>query len=218
MITDKLDIKPEPSDSRYSYPHIGGAEDEAGSLETEVGEFLYGLVRMVKPTWILETGTYHGVSASYMADALKDNKLEIGHGGVVTLEYEPKNLEIAKELFKKLGVDPWIYAELVSSLDYVPGVMYDLMWLDTEPGIRFEELIKYYPHLKPGGYVFIHDLHPHMGQTNVEMNGMRNWPYGTLPEQIKNWLKDGELRPVHFRTPRGLTCLYRPGLDDYRWV
>ncbi len=218
MITDKLNLKPEPTDSRYSYPHVGGADDEAGSLETEVGEFMYGLVRMTKPTWILETGTYHGISASYMADALKDNKLEIGHGGIVTLEYESRNLEIAKDLFYKLGVDQWVYAELQDSLTYVPGTMYDLIWLDTEPNLRFKELIKYFPFLKPGGFVFIHDLHPHMCQTGIEMNGVHNWPYGDLPEQIKNWLKDGELVKWHFRTPRGLSGFYKPGLNDYKAI
>lgn len=214
MITDKLNLKTEPSDSRYSYPHIGGADDEAGSLETEVGEFLYGLVRMMKPEAILETGTYHGVSASYMADALKKN----GSGKIITLEYEHQNQQIANELFNKLDVKSYIQTELISSLDYKPKEEFDFMWLDTEPNLRYQELIKYFPFLKPGGFVFIHDLHPHMSQTGIEMNGVHNWPYGDLPEQIKNWIKDGELVKWHFRTPRGLTGFYRPGPDDYKAI
>lgn len=212
MITDKLDLKTEPSNPKYSYPHIGGADDEAGSLETEVGEFLYGLVRMIKPNHILETGTYHGVSASYMADALKKN----GSGKIITIEYEPQNQQIANELFNKLDVKSYIQTELISSLDYEPKEQFDLMWLDTEPNIRFQELIKYYPFLKPGGYIFIHDLHRHMCQTGFELNGVHNWPFGDLPQQIKDWIKDGELVKWSFGTPRGLIGFYKPTLEDYK--
>ena len=45
----------------------------SGGVENEVGEFLYSLIRMIKPDNVLETGTHLGVGASYMGFALKDN-------------------------------------------------------------------------------------------------------------------------------------------------
>lgn len=207
MITDKLETIPEPTDSRYSC-------FDTGSLETEVGEFLYGLVRMVKPEKILETGSYHGISTSYMADALKKN----GFGKLTTLEYEQINLNTTRIQLAEFGLLGFVNTEYVSSLNYQPKEQFDLIFLDTEPGIRFQELVKYYPFLKPGGFVFIHDLHEGMSQDGPTLNGMEKWPYGPLPEEIKNLVKDGELKPFYFRTPRGLTGLYKTGANDYKWI
>ena len=50
---------PEPTNAEYTCFNYGG-------VETEVGEFLYGLVRMLKPRNVFETGTHHGVSSSYI--------------------------------------------------------------------------------------------------------------------------------------------------------
>ena len=44
------------------------------ATEIETGELLYGLVRAIKPTNAIETGTFEGFSAVNMAKALKQNK------------------------------------------------------------------------------------------------------------------------------------------------
>lgn len=44
-----------------------------GSIFPEVARMLYTLVRMVRPTLIIETGTYFGYSALHIAQALEDN-------------------------------------------------------------------------------------------------------------------------------------------------
>ena len=66
-----------------------------------------------------------------------------------------------------------------------------------------------------GGFVFIHDLHRHMSQEPHEK--FFGWPFGELPKQVKDWVKDGELRPFHFPTPRGLTGFYKASEGDYNW-
>lgn len=50
----------------------GGIRDEL-ALEPCEGEFLYGLVRAIKPKVCLEIGTHKGVSTSYILEALKKN-------------------------------------------------------------------------------------------------------------------------------------------------
>ena len=58
----------------------GGAEAakftafNSGGIECETGEFLYALIRLLKPTRVLETGTHYGVGASYMGMALKEKE------------------------------------------------------------------------------------------------------------------------------------------------
>ncbi len=43
------------------------------SITLEEAEWLYALVRMVRPRRVLELGTGHGVSARFMAEALAEN-------------------------------------------------------------------------------------------------------------------------------------------------
>ena len=87
--------------------------------------------------------------------------------------------------------------------------------MDTEPQIRFQELVKFYYHLAPGGYLGIHDLHEHMSQQDSEHG--YGWPYGRLPREIIQWVQDDELRVFHFPTPRGITFFYKTNPTDFRW-
>lgn len=206
----------EPSDSSYRMFNDGG-------VEVEVGEFLYGLVRMMKPSHILETGTHHGISAAYMAQALKDNYEQTAKDvpasmGLTTIEFLQPNFEIAKALFEKMGLAGFVkqvFGDVAKYYPENPDQTFDIIFLDTEPQTRFAELIKFFPALKPGGIVMIHDLHPHMHQIPNEEHGFA-WPYGPLPAEIKGMMVKGELRQIHFRTPRGLTLFYKPAPDDYR--
>src|SRR3989344_486705 len=87
-----------------------------GGVECEVGEFLYGLIRCLKPTSILETGTYTGVSAMYMGEAVKDNSF----GKVITLEFEPTHKERAEKLWQEVGVNGFVHCILMDARDYKP--------------------------------------------------------------------------------------------------
>lgn len=184
-----------------------------GSVETEVGEFLYGMVKICKPTNILETGTYHGWSSAYMAQALKEN----GFGHLDTLEYEKEFIELSKDRWSKLGLIPHITVMQQDVRDFTPTHEYDLMFLDTEPGLRFAELVKFYPYLKPGGFVFLHDLPRGFCQGNVNPDHPEflSWPWGTIPVALNTLLKEKNLVPWHFPNPREMTGFYKPKEDDY---
>lgn len=183
--------------------------NDAG-VEIEVGEFLYSMVRILKPEHVLETGTHWGIGASYMGQALKDNF----SGNLDTLEFLPEIHQRANKRIIDLGLMDFVTLHLMDARAFIPKYNYELILLDTEPQTRFEELIKFYDYLEPGGFVFIHDLHRHMHQIPNEEHGFA-WPYGKLPEKIKDWVKKGNLRPFHFSTPRGLTGFYKPRKDDY---
>lgn len=187
------------------------AFNDAG-LECEVGEFMYSMVRLLKPEHVLETGTHHGVGAGYMGLALQDNK----KGHLDTFEFLPPNYEIAK-----LNLAPLIRAGHVSVhlgdiRDFEPQGEYQFILLDTEPQTRFMELVKFFPHLSAGGYVFIHDLHRHMGQMPNEEHGFA-WPWGVMPLEMRSLVVSGQLRPFHFANPRGLTGFYRVAEGDFKW-
>lgn len=206
-----LHIKPEINDWTGRNYHMFNT----GSVEVETAEFLYGMVRLLKPGRVLDTGTHYGVSALYMGQALADNG---NNGIVISLELDNHYLRHAEDLWTLAGLkDTTIFGKRTESLDYEPDDPFDFMLLDTEPQIRFAELVKFYPHLKPGGYVFIHDLHRHMSQEENKEHGF-GYPFGKLPEEIKILVKHDKLRPFHFPTPRGLVGFYKTRDDDYKWV
>ena len=191
--------------------------NDAG-LECETGELLYGFVKVLQPDRVLETGTHFGVGASYMGMALKDNF----KGVLDTIEFLPEIYNVAKARVARLELEEYVKCHLGDVAQFDPMYsgdtrQYDMILLDTEPQTRFAELIKFYPYLKPGGYVFIHDLHRHLHQIPNSEHGFA-WPYGPLPEEIKKWVRNGELRPFHFGTPRGLTGFYKVDTkNDYDW-
>lgn len=187
-----------------------------GGVELETGEFLYGLVRVIKPTNVLTTGVYTGISDMYVAQALKDNKF----GQSQAIEFEKRHLDRAVELWKRVGVKEQIEEHLMSSLDFEPSRQYQFMFLDTEPQIRFKELIKFFPYLDEGGYVGIHDLHRHMGQNanNPDHPSEPHWPWGEVLPEMKQLVAEKKLVPMHFPTPRGLTFFYKPHREDFKWT
>ena len=196
----------------------GGREAELfsafndGGIECETGEFLYSLIRLIKPEHVLETGTHKGVGASYMGLACKDN----GMGHVDTHEFLDPHYQDAKELIKTLGLDQYVTCHFGDVAQVKPDVQYQLILLDTEPQTRFKELIQFYNFLAPGGFLFIHDLHRHMHQIPNEEHGF-GWPFGKLPKEIKSYVGSRKLSPFHFPTPRGLTGFYKHHQGDYTW-
>jgi len=187
------------------------AFNDAG-VECEVGEFLYSFMRLIKPNFVLETGTHVGVSSSYIAAGLQNN----GFGKLHTHEFLSHNYDLANLRFNLLDLTDFIDSHFgdVGALNL--SVDYDFIFLDTEPQTRFAEMVKFFPNLKEGGFLFIHDLHRHMGQVPNEEHGFA-WPYGPIPDELNVLFNEKKIVPFHFNTPRGLTMFYKPRHDDYFW-
>ena len=186
--------------------------NDAG-IETETGEFLYAMVRLLKPKNVLETGTHWGVGASYMGQALKDNH----DGHLDTIEFLPEIHQRAKQRIETLGLNDWVTCHYGDVARWDPNnTFYKLVLLDTEPQTRFAEFLRFYYYVEDGGFIFIHDLHQHMHQIENREHGFA-WPYGELPQGIKSLVDADKIRPFHFETPRGLTGFYKVHPNDYKW-
>lgn len=203
-----LRLAAEPTNADYQCFNTGG-------VEVQVGEFLFGLVRMIRPEFIFETGTHLGISSAYMGLALRDNK----YGILTTCEIFKDNIEKSEALWKRLGINDYILADRERSLDYELDYDVDLLFLDSEPDVRFKELRRFYPRVKKGGYIFIHDTPRNLcqGNFNSDHPHLKSWPFGDMLPEIKEWVRLGELTPFTFGTPRGLTGFYKVHDDDYRW-
>lgn len=202
--TRLIEPQPEYTPGRENYTMFN-----TGGVELEVGEFLYAFVKMVKPEHILETGTHLGVSAMYMAQALKENKA----GRITTLEIFDENIEKSKQLWRDTGVAGFVDVRKVPSLQFDAPETYDILFLDSEPDIRFDELNRFYPKLKAGGFILIHDLHANLGLSDLFINGMTNWPFGDFREKFGHLVKDHSLQTFSFRTPRGLIIFQKADKD-----
>src|SRR3989304_10295041 len=153
-ITDQL-IALDPTLERHNEgfwnepydPQKGGFSsfNDAG-VECEVGEFLYSLIRLLKPNRVLETGTHIGVGAAYMGMALKDNNF----GTLDTIEFLLELQEQAIKRIQKLELMNRVNIRFGDVKNFEPinfGLgnkdIYQLIFLDTEPQTRFREMVRF---------------------------------------------------------------------------
>lgn len=211
-IADKLGITAVPEVSDSTGLHL---MFDDGGIECSTGIFVFGLVHLLKPKRILETGLYSAISTIFMGLALEEN----GLGHIDTLEIEQSHINRSKERLQKMGLTNYVTIHNQPSLDFKPEGIYDLLFLDSEPQIRFAEVAKFYPYLKEGGYILIHDLAGHLGQalhTNPDHPTEKFWPWGPLNQELVQYLIEDKLRVVPLPAPRGMVMLYKTTETDYR--
>lgn len=190
--TDRFKKEPEPHDSRWS-------KLNAESPEMEVCEFLYCLVRLLKPQRVIETGGGTGNSGAYIAQGLKEN----GFGFLTSIEPFPTSYRIAQKLWEDLGVRKYIVLHPFDSFYFGSWPnSYQMIFLDSEPSCRFTEVKKFYSSLDPGGLIIIHDLKEKWGGEWEDFRPL----FGDL-------IKDFSLQVVSLNTPRGLTVFQKVKQD-----
>lgn len=170
-----------PSPDQWSALNVNAAE-------VEVVQFLKALVLLTKPKYILETGTFHGLTALCMAKQLMENK---NGGRIATIEQDYECYKFSELLFNKEGLEN---IDLIhgSSLEFIPRYKIDLLFLDSALEIRCDELRRFYPFLSSDATVVVHDTsHYH----RVVIDGLK---------PLANELR---MRMLNFRTPRGLAIL-----------
>lgn len=158
---------------------------DAQSAEIEVLDFLKALIVAVKPDVVVETGTFIGHSAISMAEGLKQN----GFGKIITTEFDLKVYEKARQNIQASGLSKWIEVHRASSLDLQVDDQIDILYSDSEPSIREQEVRRFLPKLKTGGLVLIHDA---------------NSSFKVVREAALALEQEGLLSVLLLPTPRGL--------------
>ena len=146
---------------------------DAQSAELEILDFLKALVIAVKPELIVETGTFIGYSAIKMAEGVRTN----GFGRIVTVEYDPVVFAKAKQNIDASGLRNWIDCRNESSLDTIIDGEIDVLFCDSDPNIREQEVRRFLPQIRPRGLVLIHDAISHFdvvrdGALRLEQEGL----------------------------------------------
>jgi predicted O-methyltransferase YrrM len=155
------------------------------TAEVEVLEFLKCLVTTVKPRIVVETGTFMGISTLWIAEGLKAN----GFGKVITCEYDPVVFAKAKERIDASGLNPWIECRNESSLETKIEGTIDMLFSDSDPPLREQEVRRFLRQLNPNGLILMHDASSHLH---------------TVREAALKMEQEGLISVVLLPTPRGL--------------
>jgi predicted O-methyltransferase YrrM len=128
------------------------------TAEAEVLEFLYTLVTTLKPSLVVETGSFLGVSTLWIAKALKAN----GFGRIISCEFDPVVFAKAKEKIGASGLAEWIELRNESSLEMQVEGTIDLFFSDSDMPIREAEVKRFLPQIRPTGLILMHDASSHL--------------------------------------------------------
>lgn len=149
-------------------------------VEQEVGMFLYGLVRMMKPRICIETGTHCGDSAEWIGRALYDN----GPGRLFTCDTDLSKVESSRDRLKNFPVvilnalGEHVLRTLVPPFDFV--------FIDSgDPETREKELMLLdETNIAPGGVVCWHDASVDYQNMYEAFAPARDWPHLLLPSVV----------------------------------
>lgn len=160
------------------------------TAEAEVLEFIYTLVTTVKPSLVVETGSFLGVSTLWIAKALKAN----GFGRIISCEFDPIVFAKAKEKIAASGLTEWIELRNESSLEMQVDGTIDIFFSDSDMPIRESEVKRFLPQIRPTGVILMHDASSHLKVVRDAALKMES---------------EGLLSCILLPTPRGLVLAQR---------
>lgn len=126
-----------------------GREENFPIVGPEAGRFLRVLAHLVGARRVFEFGSGFGYSAAWFAGALP------GDGEIVLTDYDPDNLDTAREFLERAGyADRAVFeaGDAFESFDAHDGP-YDVVFVDCEKSEYPDALDLARPELRPGGVV-----------------------------------------------------------------
>ncbi|WP_336777794.1 O-methyltransferase [Pantoea sp. USHLN256] len=135
------------------YAHL---KDVPLAISRETGKLLYMLARSSRAKTIIEFGTSFGISTLHLAAALRDN----GGGNIITCEFEPGKVALARNHFADAGVNDLIEVRVGDALATLSSDLpasIDMLVLDGAKAIYPEILALVQPYLRPGALIVADD-------------------------------------------------------------
>jgi predicted O-methyltransferase YrrM len=149
-------------------------------VSRETGKLLYTLARSSKAKTVVEFGTSFGLSTLYLAAALRDN----GAGSIITTEFEPSKIVLAREHFIEGGVFDLIQIRAGDALQTLASDMpdtIDLLVLDGAKALYDDILGLLESRLKPGSLIVADDADhnpDYLAYVRSPENGYLSVPFG----------------------------------------
>lgn len=111
-------------------------------------DYLYHIFDNYQIAQVLEIGTAYGYSSKYLARHPSISK-------IITLENDTDRFGVAQEYFKG---ETKIFPVNISAFDYEPKQDFDCIIFDGPKANQDKLFVKYSPHLKPQGFIFIDNI------------------------------------------------------------
>jgi predicted O-methyltransferase YrrM len=135
-------------------PHMKNAFIQ---ISHDAGEAIYNTARAIDAKRIVEFGTSFGVSAIYLAAAIRDN----GGGKLITTELEPTKVAAARQNIAAAGLESFVEireGDATKTLRDVAGPI-DLVLLDGWKDLYIPLVKMLTPKLRRGSVVFADNIH-----------------------------------------------------------
>ena len=131
---------------RKTYVRMVNGRMCSGHLQ---GSLMTLLSKLIRPTRILEIGTYTGYSALCLAKGLSDNGL------LYTIEINEEFKQFAAEFFEEAGMSDKIIHHIGDAEDIVPQLdeMFDLVFIDADKRKYLTHYNLVFPKVKIGGII-----------------------------------------------------------------
>lgn len=98
------------------------------TAEAETLDFLYSLVRLLKPRNAVETGTWLGRSAVAIGSSLRDN----GFGSLASIEINPEAAKVASARVAEFQLEAFMSISVGPGLEFTPQGPYDFALFDSD--------------------------------------------------------------------------------------
>jgi predicted O-methyltransferase YrrM len=126
------------------------------AISPDEGEFLYQITRAKKASLVVEFGTSFGVSAIYLASALRDQ----GSGRFIGTEIEPDKVAQARQNLAAAGLDDVAEVRAGDARETLAGIAepIDILFLDGWKNLYLPVLTMLLPRLPPGSIMLADNI------------------------------------------------------------
>ena len=133
------------------------------NVPPEDGRFLRLLTEAMNAKHVVEIGTSNGYSGIWILLALRSTG-----GKLTTYEIDARRASLARENFKRAGVDHIVTLVEGDAHEEVPKLKesIDILFLDADKEGYIDYLNKLLPLVRPGGLIIAHNMTPGMADPN----------------------------------------------------
>ena len=145
------------------------------NVDRKSANFLNLAVKMINAKSALEIGTSNGYSAIWIAKALRETG-----GRLITIEYWEKRMALARENFKKTGVDDIITPvvgdaiEILADMKKEDKLRFDFIFIDANKAEYIQYFDSFEPLLNKGGVIIADNILSHYKKTKDYVEQIMN--------------------------------------------
>lgn len=181
----------------YTNEHHPKAHMLSGSVQ---GKFLEMLSCMIKPSRVLEIGTFTGFSALCLSKGLSSD------GVLHTIEIREEDAKTAASFFEKAGMKGQIQLHIGTATDILPALQetWDLVFIDADKVSYIDYYELTLPKVKTGGWVVADNVLFHGEVLEENISGKNPKAIHAFNQHVAN---DNRVDKVMLTVRDGLTLI-----------